>query len=276
LNKASRILTNPAEQTRYDNPTLLQRQPQYVAWLEGQDRETKEALLYGNWYVTKQQENYFKRAWCRLIQDVPPVIQSVRGFDLAGSIKDEVNKDPDYTATALLHKTKDGRYVIEHADHIRERFHTVEEWIFKLSETDADNVVYVIPVDAGAAGKAYASTLQKKLAESGRACRLFPMSNKSKLVRFRPFASVAQAGYIDILNSQWNTFYFDELEKFSGDGKTHDDMLDATVAGFWFLNQVRQLPSFTLPDLSQSTSFGFQSSALPTELTSPLQQGEFL
>ena len=39
----------------------MKRQPEYVAWLEGQDRETKEALLYGNWYVTKTFESYFKR-----------------------------------------------------------------------------------------------------------------------------------------------------------------------------------------------------------------------
>ena len=259
----------------YDNPVLMERQPEYVAWLEGQDRETKEALLYGNWYVTKQQENYFRRAWCRLVQDVPTYGNSARAFDLAGSLKDEVNKDPDYSATALMTKTKEGRYTIEHVDHIRARFHTVEEWIFKFHETDPDDVTYIIPVDAGSAGKAYASSLQKRLAEKGRACRLYPMSNKSKLVRFRPMASVAQAGYIDVLNAPWNDFFFDEMEQFSGDGKTHDDMLDAAVCAFWYLNQSRQLPSFSLPELSQSTSFGFQPSTLPTNLATPLQKGEF-
>lgn len=259
----------------YDNPVLMTRQPEYVAWLEGQDRETKEALLYGNWYVTKQQENYFRRDWCRLLLEVPTVKSYVRGFDFAGSLKDEVNKDPDYSATVLMGKTKEGRYIVEHADHIRARFHTVEEWIFKLDEVDADNVTYVIPIDAGSAGKAYASSLQKRLAERGRSCRLYPMSNKSKLVRFRPFASVAQAGFIDVLNASWNDFYFDELEQFRGDGKTHDDLLDAGVSAFWYLNQNIALPSFSLPDLSQTPSFGFQSSSIPTDLTTPLYQGEF-
>lgn len=259
----------------YDNPVLMERQPEYVAWLEGQDRETKEALLYGNWYVTKQQENYFRRGWCRSVLQAPLHGNSIRGFDLAGSLKDEVNKNPDYSATVLMSKTKDGRYTIEHAEHIRERFHTVEEWIFKLSEHDSDDVTYVIPVDAGAAGKAYASSLQKKLAEKGRSCRLHPLSNKSKLTRFRPLASVAQAGFVDVLNAPWNEFFFDELEGFRGDGKTHDDLLDAAVSAFWFLNQSRSLPSFQLPDLSTTSQFGFQTSELPSGLTSLLKQGEF-
>jgi predicted phage terminase large subunit-like protein len=254
----------------YDNPVLMERQPEYVAWLEGQDRETKEALLYGNWYVTKQQENYFRRSWCRIVDEAPAHGQMVRGFDMAGSLKDEVNKDPDYSATVLLSKTREGRYTVEHVDHIRARFHTVEEWIFSMDEVDPDNVTYVIPVDAGSAGKAYASSLQKRLAERGRSCRLHPMSNKSKLVRFRPMASVAQAGFIDVVNASWNEYYFDELEQFRGDGKTHDDLLDAGVSAFWFLNQSRALPSFTLPNLTQSTQFGFQSSQIPSDLVTPL------
>lgn len=238
----------------YDNPVLMKRQPEYVAWLEGQDRETKEALLYGNWYVTKQHEGYFKRKYTKVIDEAPYSAKRVRGFDLAGSIKDEVNKDPDYTATVLMSKTKDGRYTIEHVDRIRERFHTVEQWIFSLSDSDSDDVTYVIPVDAGMAGKAYASTLQKALSERGRHCKLHPSGNKSKLTRFRPLASVCEGGYVDVLHAPWNEWFWDELEQFKGDGKQHDDALDAAVSSFWYLNQGMQLPTFSLPNLTIGNS----------------------
>lgn len=233
----------------YDNPVLMERQPEYVGWLEGQDRETKEALLYGNWYVTKQSEGYFKRKWTPILWETKYHGRRVRGFDLAGSIKDEVNKDPDYTATVLLNKSREGNYTVEHAHRMRERFHTVEEWIMALSDSDPDDVTYVLPVDAGAAGKAYAAGLQKKLAEKGRACKLFPHSTKSKLVRFRPFASVCEGGFVSVVSAEWNDWYFEELEAFIGDGRTHDDALDATVAAFWVLNQTKELGSITLPDL---------------------------
>lgn len=239
----------------YDNPVLMKRQPEYVAWLEGQDRETKEALLYGNWYVTKTFEGYFKRKWTPLVDESPYHGKRVRAFDFAGSIKDEVNKDPDYTATVLISKTKDGKYCIEHAHRMRERFHTVEEYVINLSLTEPDDIIYVIPVDPGAAGKAYARSLQQKLAETGRFVVLYPVGNKSKLVRFRPFASVCQSGAVSIVSGPWCDWFFDELEQFVGDGKTHDDALDAAVAAFWYLNQGVSIPNFTLPDLTTNSPF---------------------
>ena len=242
----------------YDNPVLMARNPEYVAWLEGQDRETKEALLYGNWYVTKQEENYFKRRWTNLITEPTYIARRVRAFDMAGSIQDEVNKNPDYSATVLLSKTKEGRYTVEHAYRMRERFHTVEQYILKLSDIDPMDITYVIPVDPGAAGKAYAGTLQRMLSEKGRHCKLHPVGNKSKLVRFRPFASVCEGGFVDVVSADWNDWYFDELEQFRGDGKTHDDALDATVSAFWYLNQGIELPDLSMTDFSR-TSDSFQN-----------------
>jgi predicted phage terminase large subunit-like protein len=236
----------------YDNPVLMKRQPEYVAWLEGQDRETKEALLYGNWYVTKQNEGYFKRKWCPVIADPPFLGRRARGFDLAGSIPDEVNRNPDYTATVLMSKSKDGSYAVEHAHRFRERFHTVEEYILNLSRSEPDDI---IPVDSGAAGKAYAKSLQQKIAESGRHVVLHPAGNKTKLTRFRPVASVAQSGAISVVAGSWNDWFFDELEQFIGDGKTHEDALDAMVSAFWQLNQGRELPDFTLPILQGTNPF---------------------
>lgn len=234
----------------------MKRQPEYVAWLEGQDRETKEALLYGNWYVTKQREGYFKKAWVPVL-DYPPFFgKRVRGFDLAGTIPDSVNKDPDYTATVLLSKSDDGKYCIEHAERMRQTFHKVEEYILELSRSEPDDITYVLPVDSGSSGKAYARSLQQKIAETGRHVILHPTGNKSKLVRFRPFASVCQAGAISAVSAQWNEWFFDELEEFMGDGKQHDDALDATVSAFWSLNRGMEIPDFTLPDLAGSNPFG--------------------
>jgi predicted phage terminase large subunit-like protein len=245
----------------YDNPVLMKRQPEYVAWLEGLNREDKEALLYGNWYVTKQFEGYFKRKWTPIISEPPYFARRVRGFDLAGSVVDEVNKDPDYTATVLISKTKNGKYCIEHAHRMRERFHTVEEFILNLARNEPEDITYVIPVDAGAAGKAYARSLQQKIAETGRHVVLHPTGNKSKLVRFRPFASVCQSGAVEVLSGAWNDWFFDELEQFVGDGKQHDDALDAAVSAFWYLNQGMEIPTIIAPtDLSVSAPFTLEAS----------------
>lgn len=239
----------------YDNPILMERQPEYVAWLEGQDRETKEALLYGNWYVTKEHEGYFKRKWCQGLSEEPFRSKRCRGFDTAGTLVDEVNKDPDYTATVLMSKDRNGKYCLEHAHRFRGLFNTVEEYIFDLNESDPLDITYVLPVDSGAAGKAYARQLQQKLAESGRHVILHPTGNKSKLIRFRPFASVCQAGAVSYVIADWNDWLFDELEEFVGDGKQHDDGLDAAVSAFWGLNKTIDIPDFSLPDMTTSNPF---------------------
>ena len=238
----------------YDNPVLMQRQPEYVAWLEGQDRETKEALLYGNWFVTKQHESYFKRRWVTILGEEPFFGKRIRGFDLAGTLQDEVNKSPDYTATVLLSKSREGKYCIEHAHRFRALFHNVEEYILNLSRSEPDDITYVIPVDSGSAGKAYARALQQKIAETGRHVVLHQTGNKSKLIRFRPFASVCQSGAVSMVSASWNDWLFDEWEEFIGDGKTHEDSLDAAVSAFWALNNTQQLPAFVLPDLSGPSS----------------------
>ena len=257
----------------YDNPILMKRQPEYVAWLEGQDRETKEALLYGNWYVTKTYDGYFRRAFTPIVNEVPFSAKRFRGFDLAGSVADEINKDPDYTATVLMSKTKDGKYCIEHVNRMRERFHTVEEYILNLSRTEEDDITYVVPVDSGSAGKAYARTLQQKIAETGRHVILHPTGQKSKLVRFKPFASVCQSGAVSVLNSPWNDWFFDELEQFKGDGKQHDDALDAAVSAYWGLNQSVVLPDFQLPqDMIgiRSVNLNFTQASLPMDFNASL------
>ena len=122
-----------------------------------------------------------------------------------------------------MSKSKDGKYSIENAYRMRERFHTVEEYILTLSRNEPDDITYVIPIDSGSAGKAYARSLQQKIAETGRHVILHPTGNKSKLVRFRPFASVCQSGAVSIVSADWNDWFFDELEQFKGDGKQHDE-----------------------------------------------------
>jgi len=238
----------------YSNPILMKRQPGYVAWLEGQDRETKEALLYGNWYVTKQFDGYFKRKWVPIVPDPPFIGRRYRGFDIAGEVVDEVRKDPDFTATVLLSKDRNSKYCIEHADRFRARFHDVEKYILDLSRSEPDDIIYVLPVDPGAAGKAYAKGLQQKLSETGRFTVLHPTGNKSKLIRFRPFASVCQSGAVSAVSAQWNDWLFTELEQFIGDGKQHDDGLDAVVSAFWALNQGLELPSMDLGAIGNFTA----------------------
>ena len=78
---------------------------------------------------------------------------------------------------------------------------------------------------------------------------------KSKVTRFAPFSSVAQAGFVNVVKAEWNKEYFDELEIFDGNGKHHDDMADATSDCFTLLNKQLVLPTFSLEDFSREPPF---------------------
>ena len=75
---------------------------------------------------------------------------------------------------------------------------------------------------------------------------------KSKITRFAPFSSVAQAGYVNVVEAEWNKELFDELEVFGAETKHKDDMADCISDCFTILNKTTEIPDFTLDSGVQS------------------------
>ena len=82
----------------------------------------------------------------------------------------------------------------------------------------------MIPQDPNAAGKAYAATMVRDLAEHGFYAKT-KSTNQSKVTRFAPFCAASEAGSIKIVKGDWNESFFIELEGFDGGRKKgkHDD-----------------------------------------------------
>jgi predicted phage terminase large subunit-like protein len=148
---------------------------------------------------------------------------------------------------------------------LRERVHDVEKLIFDTASRDGQEVTISIPIDPAAAAGAYARDLQRKLAEMGFNVRL-SKPVKSKVIRFAPFSSVTQAGFVNVVIGHWNTAFFDELEIFDGDPKKKDDQVDCCSDAMLLLNKDIQLPVFSLPDLTGSNPFegSISGSNIPT------------
>ena len=144
---------------------------------------------------------------------------------------------------------------------VKDRFAGVEQRMFEQAEKDGRDTLIVIARDPGSAGVAYSSDLARRFAEKGFTVRI-EVSNKSKVVRFGPFATVAELGFVDILRDEWTDAYISELEGFNGDGKGHDDQVDATSTAFWACRNSVELPSFSLPNFSNSSSDYNMSKAL--------------
>lgn len=254
--------------TVYDNKPLLAANPGYLANLIALPRAQKLAMLMGSWTAQPESTGFWKREWVPVVIHEPfNVVKRVRAYDLASGIDSE-SQTFDFTVGVLMSKTEDKQYFIEDVLRFKDRFAGVEQRIFEQAFIDGADVTIVLPVDPGAAGKFYAADLSRRLIEQGYTVKLKPVGNKSKLIRFGPFASMCEAGFVKMLDAPWNYDYQQELEVFTGDGKGWDDQCDASADAFWALKSTYELPTFTLPDFSNTNSHNLQNTGRPVSQSS--------
>jgi predicted phage terminase large subunit-like protein len=224
--------------TCHDNPILLKHDPEYLGSLENLRTNERNRLLLGSWYAVDEDDGHFKRDWVEMVPDIPPgvsILNCVRAWDFACSLKTETNRDPDYSASVKMTKCSDGYYYILDVQRFRARQHDVEEKVIQTAKDDGVyDVTVVIPRDAGAAGKNYARVFRQRLTENGIPARESAVvPTKSKLARFHPFSVIAapppgeDKGMVRVLIDKWNEDFFNELEGFTGNLKDarrqHDD-----------------------------------------------------
>lgn len=244
-----------------DNPPLLKAQPDYISRLMSLGRVEVDRLLHGSWFARAEAAGLFKREWVEFVSY--PNIRTkhrVRAWDLAFSKVSEQYPNPDWTRGVLMSKDRDSIYTVEDLASMRDRVHEVEKLIFDTAYRDGVDTVISIPLDPAAAAGAYAKGLQRRLAERGFTVRLAkPVT--SKVTRFAPFSSVSQAGYVKVVQADWNKEFFDELEIFDGSKKNKDDICDACSDCFLHLNKGIDLPTMSLPDLHRNNPIDFISSS---------------
>lgn len=241
--------------TILDNPTLMEIQPDYVAFLQGLPRVERMRLYEGNWDVTEEASGYWKKDWCEMI-DMPPLntVKKVRAWDISGTVQSELNPSPDYTAGVLMSKDKYGNVYVEDVIRFQARHGEVYERMLATARQDGEDVMISVPQDPGAAGLQYAQTIIRDLASEGFYARA-KKANKSKVQRFAPFCAASSAGAVKIVKADWNDFYFAELENFDGNRKNKDDMVDASADSYVWLCSGVEIPVFSLPDISGESRF---------------------
>jgi len=225
-----------------DNKVLMAADPGYQANLLALPPVERERLLAGNWKIRPAAGLLFKRAWCEVVDAVPPDLKICRGWDLAGTPKTPSN-DPDWTTgTKVGHSKATGYfYVLDHV-RLRDTPAKVEELIRNTASHDGRGVTIQLPQDPGQAGKSQTLNLVGKLA--GYPVKFAPVSGDKEL-RYRPFSAQAQAGNVKVLRGGWNEVWFGELEAFPEGA--HDDDADSTSEAFnAFLQPPRGSRTFEL------------------------------
>src|SRR2546421_1540573 len=142
----------------FDNPALLQVNPEYLAWLLSLPLLESERLLGGNWKIRPAAGLYFKREWCAVVDQVPAGLDIVRYWDLAATEKTELN-DPDWTVGIKLGRDRNGSYWLLDVMRRRANPGDVERLLLDTAAQDGKRVEVGFGQDPGQAGKSQAQHL---------------------------------------------------------------------------------------------------------------------
>lgn len=209
-----------------DNPALTRSDPQYLGNLMMLPQVERERLLNGNWKISPSAGLYFRRTWVKVVDILPPVVISGRGWDLAAT-PETTDNDPDWTTGTKIGRLMDGTYVV--LDHVWKRGSPaeIERLLMNVSSQDGHGVKVGLPQDPGQAGKAQIASLVRMLAG-------FPVEYSTetgdKITRFSAFSAQAEAGNVLVQRGAWNERWFNMLEGFPE--LPHDDDADSTSRAF--------------------------------------------
>jgi predicted phage terminase large subunit-like protein len=243
-----------------DNPPLLKARPDYVEKLKAMGDIQRAILFDGNWFAREEAAGYFKRDWVTEV-DFPNenANKRVRAWDLASSPPSSAYPDPDWSRGTLMSRDKHGVITVEDVESLRDRPHVVKQRIFDAAKKDGADTTIILPLDPGASAGAYVRELAKELSDSGYHVKLVK-PEKAKVQRFKPFSSIAEARFVQVVKADWNKEFYDELEAFGGTTKKmHDDFVDTCSDAYLILSKTQVLPEFSLPDFSAPNAFASAS-----------------
>ena len=240
-----------------DNPKMTENNEDYEDDLKANDPQNAELLLMGNWLWKPVANGVFERSTIQYVDKIPMGCVYVRAWDKASSKPakeggDAKSLDPDYTASIKMAKDREGNlYVIgdyvednlgNQVARIRETPGKRDTHIEKQAYQDGAECIILFPKDPGQGGVVELQESAKKLQALGFNVRPDPSgSNKSKRIRFEPFASACYVGNVYWLRSSFSTEVWDymllELENFDGrkNNGYHDDVVDSFSSAYAFL-----------------------------------------
>jgi len=201
--------------------------------------ERKAVMYEASWEAEYQQRPYlvgggmFPIDKLQTINDFDrgDIAQSVLGVDKAGT----AGGDGAYTAIVLLHKMRDGRFVIERVrrghwgalDREKVLKQCIELDYQNMGRAYAHDYQIVIEVEPGSGGKESAETTIRNLA-GYNVIGYRPTGPKE--VRAEPFAAQVQGGNVWLAAGPWHGFFLEEVESFPN-GVT-SDCIDAAAMAF--------------------------------------------
>lgn len=267
--------------TLKDNKVLQEMDPEYFAVLDSMPEDKRNSLLLGAWLDSADSGVYWKREWLKQAHVLPTsVTQTVRAYDLAGSIPTPNYRSPDYTVSVKMSKCSEGDYYIT-GDYVpsftdegtkvfgrmRRTYSDRDEIILEQAEHDGADIHLILPEDTASAGKeVFASKVEYFLKYGFIVKKDVAVSNHKKLTKAEPFFQACGIGKVYILENTFTpetlAWLYGELERFVGErsgnsSTSKDDAVDVCATAYNYLARTRvvSIPTFsTVPYNSLSAS----------------------
>lgn len=237
-----RFITEGKQNGRWFIPATLDDNPHidrqaYIQSLSNLDPVTRAQLLRGDWSA-RQGGRIFRREWFGVpMREVPEGLNWCRFWDMAAT--PEGKGDPDWTAGALV-AVQNGVWWIRNIRHFRGTPKENEDIVKQTAALDGHFTMIRMEEEPGASGKSMVDHYRRSVLIGYNFDGVSP--KKKKLLRAGPFSSAAEAGNVRLIEGSWIGDFLDEVEAFTGDGKEHDDQVDAVTGAMAALTTDTQNP----------------------------------
>lgn len=199
-----------------DNPTLMKKNPEYIANLRSMETVDRERLLAGNWDIRPSTGLLFPRDKWKYVDAIPADMPMIRSWDKASTPEGQGGKARTAGTLVGVH---DGRvYIVDcHAGYwgLDEREREIRSTADSDRERFGDLVRQRIEQEPGSGGKDSATMTVRNLA--GHDVEVFRPTG-DKPTRWKPLARQVQAGNGVVVKGDWDWRGFvKELDVLSGD-----------------------------------------------------------
>lgn len=224
--------------TIYDNPTLLDKDPGYLANLMAQPMVDRERLLGdrdrgGNWKIKPEAGKVFNRSWFGIVPAAPSGGVTTRFFDLAATEKELKGNDPDFSASTLMRQVSGNYYILDCTSEqlgpaaVDRMFVNTAQQDLVRCKQEASEYHLRWEIEPGSAGKREARRMTSMTAgidSRGESAQ------GDKLLRAKPLAAQAEAGNVYLVEGAWNEMFLEHMH--AQPDWPHDDIMDASSGAF--------------------------------------------
>lgn len=210
----------------FDNPALLEKDPNYLNNLKALPQVERDRLLGGNWNVKAVAGKVFKSDWFEVIPSIPGFGLTVRFWDFAGTTAQQRGSDPDWTIGCKMLLCGDTAVILDVVA-IQGTPAQVERALTNTASQDGPSCAVRWFRDPGQAGIYQDAKLRSLL---GGYDAMGILDNRDKYTRAKSLSAAAEFGKVKLLRGAWNIGFINELSQFP-DGK-HDDQVDAAAGAY--------------------------------------------